>query len=116
MTLNVVFTGPAFDCQGRSVSRDNLIAACSAKGSIHVQKAVRPDTNVLVASRADTVKARAAADRGIAVLEYGDFIANFLKGVPIVVGVAPHAYVDVVPKAKKTDHLKVGELETLDVL
>lgn len=78
--LNVVFTGPAFDKNGNSVLRADLAYACTLKGGIAVQNAVKPDTNVLIASRKDTVKAKAADQRGVAVFTYPEFISRFLAG------------------------------------
>lgn len=117
MTVNVVFTGPAFDPAGQSVLRADLIAACSVKGNLNVQKAVRADTDVLVASRADTTKARAAEGRGIAVLTYGDFIAHFLAGVPIEkVGAFDHHVDGASPSKNKKVQPFAASLGAIDVL
>ena len=67
--MNVVFTGPAFDSEGKSVLRADLTYACIVKGNLTVQDGIQADTNALVASRTDTVKAMNAAKRGIAVLD-----------------------------------------------
>ena len=72
--MNVVFTGPAFDSEGKSVLRADLSYACIVKGNLTVQDGIQADTNALVASRTDTVKAMNAAKRGIAVLTYPEFI------------------------------------------
>ena len=66
--MNVIFTGPAFDGEGNSVLRADLTYACIVKGNLTVQDRIQADTNALVASRTDTVKAMNAAKRGIAVL------------------------------------------------
>ena len=115
MTVNVVFTGPAFDASGNSVVRADLIAACSVKGNLSVQKAVRPDTDVLVASRYDTTKARAARQRGLAVLDYGEFITNFLQGVSIKVSGSPGHCAGAGP-IKNTEKVHGGALEDYDAL
>jgi len=115
MTVNVVFTGPAFDASGNTVVRSDLIAACSVRGNLSVQKAVRPDTDVLVASRYDTTKARAARQRGIAVLGYDEFIENFLKGVPLKLSGNTGGSVGAHP-TKKTVKVLPGDLEDFDAL
>ena len=94
--LNIVFTGPAVDNSGNSVVRANLIAACAKKGNINVQPAVRQGVNMLVASRTDTMKAKAAAARGLAVFTYPEFIAKFLAGVEIATGGIPNKFTDAV--------------------
>ena len=94
--MNVVFTGPAIDGNGHSIVRAQLTMACQAKGNLRVQASVRPDTDVLVASRTDTVKAKTAAARGVAVFTYPEFINRFLTKVEIVTGGKPSKYVDAV--------------------
>lgn len=118
MTVNVVFTGPAFDTAGQSVLRADLIAACETKGNLNVQKAVRADTDVLVASRSDTSKARAAEGRGIAVLTYGDFVSHFLTGVEIKRAGVFDKHVDgVVPRQSlKKGRPFEGNVGAVDVL
>lgn len=81
--LNVVFTGPATDVLGRAIIRANLVAACHMTGRLSVQDAVKASTHVLVASRADTVKAKSAAARGVKVLTYPEFLREHLAGVAI---------------------------------
>lgn len=95
--MQVVFTGPAFDGQGQSILRANLAKACAAK-SIVVQSSIKPTTNILVASRKDTVKAHCAAKRGLVVVTYPEFIAAFLDGVEIATGGKPDRYADAVDK------------------
>jgi hypothetical protein len=94
--IKVAFTGPAFDNAGHSVVRADLIAACQMTGKFAVQSSVRPDTNLLVASRTDTVKAKAAAEKGIGVLTYPQFIRSFLSNVEIKKGAKPNRYTDLV--------------------
>lgn len=79
--LNVVFTGPAVDSAGSLILRDNLIKACKRK--MIVEKSVTQQTNLLVASRTDTVKAKKAAARGVDVMGYPEFFARYLDGVCI---------------------------------
>ncbi len=96
--LNVVFTGPAFDNAGQSVVRESLIAACQKKGTINVLPRVTSGTSLLVASRKDTSKARNAADRGIPVMTYPEFITRYLGDVTIEKGAKPNKYSDFVEK------------------
>jgi hypothetical protein len=81
--MNVVFTGPAIDNFGRRITRQNLVSACIEHGGLLVQLAVRDDTDIIVASRSDTVKAKAAAARGKVVMTYPQFVTAFLRGVTI---------------------------------
>jgi hypothetical protein len=112
--MNIVFTGPAFDNNGQSVVRDNLVSACAACGHV-VQRAVKPDTDLLIASRTDTVKAKMAAGRGLTVMTYPSFIAKFLGSVEVPRGAKPNKYIDVVNKDLLVPDFTVG-LEALDVL
>lgn len=72
--INVVFTGPASDAENSPILRADLTAAAVEAG-MTVQRAVRADTHMLVASRVDTVKAREAAHRGLVVVSYPTFLA-----------------------------------------
>lgn len=83
--MRVVFTGPAMDGNGNSIVRSNLIAACATIG-IAVDKAVGPLTDVLVASRTDTVKAKAAAKSGVTVIGYPEFVKRFLSSAQVKTG------------------------------
>ena len=115
--MNVVFTGPAFDSEGKSVLRADLTYACIVKGNLTVQDGIQADTNALVASRTDTVKAMNAAKRGIAVLTYQEFIANFLRGVEIKKGGKPNKYTDQIDLDLLVPDFTDGSLlEKLDVL
>lgn len=80
----VVFTGPAVDGSGNTVVRAALAAACAQK-SIEVQASVRPNTDILVASRLDTLKAKRAASTGMKVIGYPEFINQYLCGVCVPV-------------------------------
>ena len=91
--MNVVFTGPAFDGAGQAIIRANLIAACQKTG-LFVQPAVKATTDLLVASRKDTVKAETAAERGVKVLTYPEFISTFLTEVEIMAGGKPDKWCD----------------------
>jgi hypothetical protein len=115
--LNIVFTGPAIDGNGNSVLRADLAAACQKKGGMAVQPAVRADTNVVVASRTDTVKAKRAEERGLAVLTYPQFIAHFLRGVSIESGGKANSFVDAVNKDLLVPDFTDGaQLAAMDVL
>jgi hypothetical protein len=109
--MNVVFTGPAFDNGGNTIVRDNLIAACMKKGNLDVQPRVKATTNMAIASRLDTVKAKRAAQRGLAVMSYPEFINKFLRGVDVATGGKPNHYTDkieqdlLVPDFTSTDGL-----------
>lgn len=115
--MNVVFTGPAFDSNGNSIVRSELTYACIKKGQLSVQARVMEDTDILVASRSDTVKAKGAAMRGIAVFTYPEFIARFLKGVDMKVGAKPNKYVDYVNTDLLIPDFTGGKaLEAMDTL
>ncbi|MBN7763693.1 hypothetical protein JYP52_21375 [Nitratireductor aquibiodomus] len=96
--LSVVLTGPAIDNAGRSIIRENLIAACHQTGKLSVAKRVNMSTDLLVASRTDTVKAKAAAANGVVVLSYPQFINRYLHGVEILSGGKPNRYMDRIDK------------------
>lgn len=91
--MKVVFTGPAVDSSGKAILRANLAAACQEVG-MEVQRSVRKNTEVLVASRTDTVKARKAKERGLPVMTYPQFIATYLRGVEIKEGGVLNPYTD----------------------
>ena len=70
-----------------------------------------------MASRTDTVKAKAAAARGIAVFTYPEFIAKFLRGVQIATGSVPNSFIDAVDKNLLVPDFTNGKLlELMDVL
>jgi hypothetical protein len=100
--LNVVFTGPAFDTNGQSIIRANLIAACQKTG-LFVQPAVKATTDVLVASRKDTVKAKTDKERGLKVLTYPEFISKFLAEVEIMSGGKPDKWCDAIAEIQVQD-------------
>lgn len=79
--MNIVFTGGATYKGGR-VIRDELIAAVTAQGH-SVQSMVSTNTDILVASRDDTRKARKAQALGVKVLTYPGFIRHHLGGVHV---------------------------------
>ena len=115
--MNVVFTGPAFDSNGNSIVRSELTYACIKKGNMNVQPRVMGDTDILVTSRSDTVKAKGASLRGIAVFTYPEFIARFLKGVDMKTGGKPNKYVDYVDQNLLVPDFTEGKsLETIDTL
>ena len=91
--MNVVFTGPAFDGSGQSILRAHLASACMAKG-LNIQPSVKATTDLVIASRKDTVKATGAAKRGLKVLTYPEFINRYLSGVEIATGGKPDKYTD----------------------
>jgi hypothetical protein len=92
--MNVVFTGPAFNTAGASIVRADLTYACIQRGGIVVQPRVDAATDLLVASRIDTVKASKAADKGITIMTYPEFTATFLLGVTIPKNGTANRYVD----------------------
>ena len=115
--MNVVFTGPAFDGEGNSVLRTALTYACIVKGNLTVQDRIQADTDMLVASRTDTVKALNAAKRGIAVLGYPEFINNFLRGIELPKGGKANKYTDHVDLDLLVPDFTDGKLlEQLDIL
>lgn len=116
MNLNVVFTGPAVMNDGKIVTRRELTQACVACG-ITIQSSVRKDTNFLVASREDTVKAQNAAMRGLAVMPYESFIASFLSGVELTGAGKPDPFTDVVKiRGSSREFQGQEQLGLLDVL
>lgn len=113
--LNVVFTGPAFDSAGQSILRANLIAACEP--TMHVQHSMSKDTNLLVASRTDTVKAKMAVQRGIKVMSYPEFLARYLVGVEIPTEGVPNKFTDKIDTDLLVPvFLSNEQLEKIDVL
>ena len=117
MPQKVVFTGPAVDSQGRSITRANLVKACEGTGTIIVQSSVRGDTDLLVASRTDTVKAKKAAASGLPVLTYPEFLATRLRGVEIDSGGPVDPYTDKLdPDLLVPVFLDDQQLELLDIL
>jgi hypothetical protein len=114
--MNVVFTGPAFDAEGASIVRADLTYAVIKRGGIVVQPRVDAATDLLVASRIDTVKASQPADNGIAIMTYPEFIATFLEGVTIPKNGAANRYVDAFRAVKATFHPDGKMLVNMDVL
>ncbi len=114
--MNVVFTGPAFDSDGLSIVRSDLSYACIQKGGIVVQPRVDATTNLLVASRIDTVKAGKAADRGITIMTYPEFIETFLSGVTIPRNGTANRYVDAFRAVKAMSAPSQEALMNMDVL
>lgn len=109
--VSVVFTGPAIDNAGRSITRQALENACMVVGNIGVQPAIRADTEVLVASRKDTVKARRAAERGLPVLTYPEFINHYLDGVEIEAGGQFNRFTDKIDQDMLVPDFTVGLAE-----
>ena len=93
--MNIVLTGPAYDNAGHAILRENLIHACKVK-NLRVQGSVGPSTNLLIASRTDTAKAKKAQAHGLAVLTYPQFIGQYLHGVTIPTDGVPNKYADIV--------------------
>lgn len=82
--MNVVFTGTAYNGTAQRVMREDLARAAEAAGYV-VQRSVQNSTHLLVASRADTVKANKAKEKGLLVVTYPQFILHLeQKGFPIV--------------------------------
>lgn len=73
--VRIVLTGKATDHVGNFIDRDTLTQWLTSKGHMVCGK-VDHYTDVLVASRVDTVKAREAANRGITVKSYTQFLAE----------------------------------------
>jgi len=91
--LKVVLTGPAHDDIGNPVLRAVLVKACQERGLI-VQPHFCRDTDLLVASRVDTVKARKAALTGLPVLDYPTFIQTYQLSPGPSTGLPADPYVD----------------------
>jgi NAD-dependent DNA ligase len=79
--IEIVFTGAAATKQGVGIVRADLIKHVETMGYV-VAKRVSGTTKVLVASRADTVKAAKARELGVCVLTYGAFLDQFGGDVP----------------------------------
>lgn len=77
----IVFTGAA-TFKGQPVLRKNLIKFAEDRG-LTIKTTVTANTTYLVASRTDTVKAKAAKRLGVNVMTYDDFIdmCDFLEVV-----------------------------------
>ena len=114
--MNVVFTGPAFDSKGTSIVRADLTAACKKRGGWSVQSRVDQTTQLLVASRIDTVKASSAANRGIAIMTYPEFITTFLQDVAIPCNGASNKYVDAFRAVKAMSAPSQEVLLSIDAL
>jgi hypothetical protein len=114
--MNVVFTGPAFDENGQAIVRADLTYACTCKGGIVVQTGVDARTHLLVASRIDTVKAAKAADRGIVVITYPEFIATYLSNVDIPRNGSSNRYVDAYKAVRAMAAISQEALVAMDVL
>lgn len=112
--LNVVFTGPAFGVDGQSIIRRNLVAACEGTGVIRVMQSVGTTTDLLVASRKDTSKARNALKNDLPVMTYSEFILQYLVGVSIPDVGTPDKYTDAAkptgPVPDYTSGLNDGDL------
>lgn len=114
MTTNVVFTGPAIDGAGNFIVRADLVLLCGSH-AINVQHAVRSDTDILVASRGDTVKAKRAAACGKMVMTYSQFLAKFLPDLKVPRNSAPSRYVDMMTATISPAPALVG-FDGLDVI
>ena len=84
---------------------------------MNVQSSVRSDTNMVVASRLDTVKAKSAASRGLPVVTFPEFIAQFLGAVEMERGAVPNKYTgSVIQDMLVPVFVKFSQLEAIDVL
>ena len=89
----IVFTGPGIGLHDEPITRAELKAAAEARGHT-IRQSVTLDTEMLVASRTDTVKARRAAERGILVIDYKAFVAECLDGRVPRTGAQPDLFID----------------------
>ena len=105
--LKVVFTGPAYGPNGEQILRNDLAAACKAAGMI-VQSAVAYDTQLLVCSRTNTVKAAKAANRGIQMMTYPIFLVFFSLSPKASKAAIPDRYVDTHKSGPHPSLLGVG--------
>jgi hypothetical protein len=96
----VVFTGEAYDVHGKAVLRGDLKKLAEANGLV-VQSSVQTRTQMVVASRTDTVKAKKAKERGLLVQTYPEFLKSWL-GVETVpeLGGKYDPNIDAVPDAE----------------
>lgn len=92
--MNIVFTGTAYDRKGTQILRADLASHAEDLGYT-VQRSVQKSTQMLVASRVDTVKARKAEQAGIEVIDYPTFLEGYLYVDTIPAsGSKPERYVD----------------------
>jgi hypothetical protein len=73
------------------------------KSGLFVQPAIKASTDVMVASRKDTVKAKSAQSRGLKVLSYPEFISKFLAEAEIMSGGKPDRWCDAVGEVQVPD-------------
>ena len=95
--MNIVFTGPGSGLHHESITRAELKAAAEARGHT-VRQSVTLDTEMLVASRTDTIKAQKAMARGITVVDYQTFVAECLDGIVPRTGAQPGLFIDSLPR------------------
>ena len=76
--MRIVLTGPAY-LGKEKILRTRIITACKRE-KITVDRRITGSTNFLVASRQDTVKARAAKMMDVPVITYDDLIFRTLRG------------------------------------
>lgn len=69
---NVVLTGTGYREDGVAILRADIIRQAETR-DFHVQTSVQASTELLVASRTDTTKARKAQEKGIEVISYQEF-------------------------------------------
>lgn len=74
----VCFTGPGHDRTGATITRKDLAELATAAGHT-VQTGVTEDTDLLVSSRDDTLKAKKAKALEVPVTGYSQFIEDYLK-------------------------------------
>ena len=91
--MNIVFTGPGSGLHHEPITRAELKAAAEAMGHT-VRQSVTLDTEMLVASRTDTIKAQKAMARGITVVDYQTFVAECLDGEVERSNAQPDLFVD----------------------
>jgi hypothetical protein len=92
--LKVCFTGPGYTADGQAVVRSALSQACINAGVAMIRPKVEVDTDILVASRTDTVKAKNAALIGVTVMTYPEFISQFLADVALETNGVANKWVD----------------------
>jgi uncharacterized protein YutE (UPF0331/DUF86 family) len=107
--IDIVFTGPATDHEGKKVLRDQLKKAAESAG-FRVLPAMTRNVQYLIASRTDTVKAGWAKVNGTTVVDYPTFIDILRKlGVdPLKYDGKVHPIVDTMPAQTVTEDKEPG--------
>jgi NAD-dependent DNA ligase len=75
--MYIVVTGRAYS-NGRFIERDHLTQMCNIRGIV-IESKISRNTQFLVASRKDTMKAQEARYENVPVLTYDQFFAMLVR-------------------------------------